>query len=212
MLTVSRQPITTPEAIQLLALILIVSCLSACQTRPIVRKPVYNAKFTYPVTTVPLGDGWELKHIAGRACDRDSKSRPEIEGIRTESIYELRDYTGTLVSTFPSSLIDPSTDKSEFADYHRANDRLTIHVSATHHTILVIEDGTTAYPNDVFLLFYTDHDGTWKWSALEVPRYRPKDAHDLYSHAPTVISLSDTDIWLQKEGPVEKHSLKVLLK
>ncbi|QIF01119.1 hypothetical protein [Roseimicrobium sp. ORNL1] len=197
---------------QALTFALIAVSLSGCQTRPTVRKPVYNGKFTYPVTVVPLEQGWELRHIAGKECAPESTFRPEVNGERTESIYELRDNTGTLVGTFPSSLIDPSTDESEFATYHRANDSLAIHVSTTHHTVLVIEDGTTAYPDEVFLLFYKEHDGNWKWGSLDAPRYRPKDAHGGYLQAPRVTSLSDTHIWLQGDGPIEKHLLKNLLK
>jgi hypothetical protein len=77
---------------------------------------------------------------------------------------------------------------------------------------LVIEDSTTAYPDEVFLLFYREHDGNWKWGSLDAPGYRPKDAHDGYLQAPRVISLSDTHVWLQRDGPIEKHSLKNLLK
>ena len=168
----------------------------SCASQP--PSAAYNAAPTYPITKIRLHGGLSLEHKAGPECH--DESRPDIgvtDGMRTYSIYELRDSLGNKVCEIPSGLSDPEDAGIDFKSYYRENDKLSVFQSASGHTVLIVEDRSPTFPRIALLLVKQSENGDWTPSQISAPYLKPvrnRQHYPIFGSYPTVVGISDSKV------------------
>ena len=179
-----------------ITLVALCSLLAACATRPVPAIKAYDARPHYPVTVIPLSPSLTLRHVARAEVQRSSRSVLARDANPTLSTYTLIDGLNRKLFTAQSTLSEPHsmTGGPQMWNYRYEHDSLTVFTSESRHTILIVEDSTTAIPLRAFLLLRQKPDLSWTWSAFDVPKF-PRHAWYLDQMWPSIAGLSDERIW-----------------
>ena len=92
-------------------------------------------------------------------------------------------------------LSDPRWE-TEFRDYYRTGDQITVYASNSANTILIVEDRSPAYPHAEYLLLQRTTSG-WARSELDVRLLPLRPGPPVDKSYPRVVGFSDTKIWFE---------------
>jgi hypothetical protein len=141
--------------------------------------------------------------------------RPPVgsEGEKTRSVYELRSASGQVLITAPSMLYDPKYASTDFENYNRRSDRISLHISSSGKSILIVEDRSPTFPCRAHILLQRQKNGTWSWTDLKVAAVREQGKEqsvvDVYGHYPEIAAINDTALFFQA-GALRKQDFKDL--
>lgn len=176
-------------------------------------KPYYQGVPAYPVTVIPLPHRFVLRHLPTESVDQLEEGVLSAggEGPLSLSRFRVEGSDGMKVVEFPSMLSLPSAKDGEFEQYYRKNDEISIYVSGTGNTIILVEDRSPNFPNEVFHLIKL-RAGSAHWERLGIAAARePVKEGSMptsgYGQYPRLVALTDEVVTWESFGRVWKEKL-----